>query len=349
MYDKVLGVLLGAAVGDAMGAATELRTPKEILETFGHWVTDFETPPADVFAGGRKAGQITDDFSSAFFTIRAILAANGEITPQVAKAGILSWAESEYYEAFAGPTTRAAVEEIKKTGELPEPTLLSRCGKATNGAAMKAFAGAIFAPGDWDAAIDAAISIAEVTHPFHLCLSGAGAIAAAVSEAITETASFESVLEACMYGAKRGEEIGIERGYQIAGPSVSLRMEWTKRILEQQENEEDGLKIIQDLVGTGIHISESVPAAFGILYLSGGSAAKGLTMAVNIGDDTDTIATMVGAILGGLNGAKAFREYYLSTIEQCNDMDLQAMAREILVVQSGGAENVHGIYREQRD
>lgn len=349
MYDKVLGVLLGAAVGDAMGAATELRTPKEIYNTFGHWVTDFETPPADVFAGGRKAGQITDDFSSAFFTIRAILAANGEITPQVAKAGILSWAESDYYEAFAGPTTRAAVEEIKKTGELPEPTLLSRCGKATNGAAMKAFAGAVFAPGDWDAAVDAAISIAEITHPFHLCLSGAGAIAAAVSEAIMETASFESVLEACMYGAKRGEVIGIERGYEIAGPSVSLRMEWTKRILEQQETEEDGLKIIQDLVGTGIHISESVPAAFGILYLSGGSAAKGLTMAVNIGDDTDTIATMVGAILGGLNGAKTFREYYLSTIEQCNDMDLQAMAREILAVQSGGAENVHGIYREQRD
>ena len=102
MYEKVLGVLLGAAVGDAMGAATELRTPKEILETFGHWVTDFETPPADVFAGGRKAGQITDDFSSAYFTIRAILAANGEITPQVAQAGILSWAESEYYESFCG-------------------------------------------------------------------------------------------------------------------------------------------------------------------------------------------------------------------------------------------------------
>ncbi len=349
MYEKVLGVLLGAAVGDAMGAATELRTPKEILETFGHWVTDFETPPADVFAGGRKAGQITDDFSSAYFTIRAILAANGEITPQVAQAGILSWAESEYYEAFAGPTTRAAVEEIRKNGALPERTLLSRCGKATNGAAMKAFAGAVFAPGNWDAAIDAAISIAEVTHPFHLCLSGAGAVAAAVSEALTDAATLDSILEACMYGAKRGESIGMERGYEIAGPSVVRRMEWILKILKELETEQEGLQIIQELVGTGIHISESVPAVFGILYLSGGSAVQGLTMAVNIGDDTDTIASMVGAILGGLNGAEKFREGYLTTIEQCNDMDLQAMAREILVLQSGGTENVHGIYREQCD
>ena len=334
MYDRVLGVLLGAAVGDAMGAATELRTPDEIFQTFGHWVTDFEIPPADVFAGGRKAGQITDDFSSAYFTIQAILAANGKITPQIARAGILAWAKSEYFEAFAGPTTRAAINQLIKEGRLQENSLLGRCGKATNGAAMKAFVGGVFQPGNWDFAIESAISIAEVTHPYHLCLSGAAAVAAAVSEAITKEATVDSIFEAGIYGAKRGAEIGIERGMQIAGPSVWKRMELAREMISRETDPVAGLDAIREIIGTGIHVSESVPAVFGIICLSKGDADTGIHYAVNIGDDTDTIATMVGAILGGYNGASDWGDKYLAQIEETNQIDLQGMTKEILGFQS---------------
>ncbi|BES64924.1 ADP-ribosylglycohydrolase family protein [Gottschalkiaceae bacterium SANA] len=349
MYNKILGVLLGAAVGDAMGAATELRTPDEIIQTFGHWVTEFETPPADVFAGGRKAGQITDDFSSAYFIIQAILSASGKITPHVARAGILAWAKSEYFETFAGPTTRAAIHELIEEGQLKENSLLGRCGKATNGAAMKAFAGGVFLPGNWNSAVDAAISIAEVTHPYHLCLSGAAAIAAAVSEAISEKATVGSIFDAGIYGAKRGAQIGIERGMQIAGPSVWKRMELAREIVVRESDPTAGLFAISELIGTGIHVSESVPAVFGILCLSKGDVETGIQYAVNIGDDTDTIATMVGAILGGFNGASGWGDKYIAQIEENNQIDLQGMTREILGFQSEGAGYVHGIYREQRD
>jgi ADP-ribosylglycohydrolase len=349
MYNKTLGVLLGAAVGDAMGSATELRTPEEIFQTFGHWVTGFETPPADVFAGGRKAGQITDDFSSAYFTIQAILAASGKITPHVARAGILAWAKSEYFETFAGPTTRAAIHELIEEGELKKNSLLGRCGKATNGGAMKAFAGGVFLPGNWNSAVDAAISIAEITHPYHLCLSGAAAIAAAVSEAISEKASIDSIFDAGLYGAKRGAQIGIERGMQIAGPSVWKRMELAREIVLRESDPAAGLLAIQELIGTGIHVAESVPAVFGILCLSKGDADLGIHYAVNIGDDTDTIATMVGAILGGYNGACGWGDRYIAQIEENNQIDLQGMTSEILGFQSEGAGYVYGIYREQCD
>ena len=45
LHSKILGSLIGSAAGDAMGAATEARTTEQILERFGHRVTDFETPP----------------------------------------------------------------------------------------------------------------------------------------------------------------------------------------------------------------------------------------------------------------------------------------------------------------
>ena len=50
MYQKILGGLIGAAAGDAMGAATETRTRKQIEEKFGGYVTDFLAPPDDTFA-----------------------------------------------------------------------------------------------------------------------------------------------------------------------------------------------------------------------------------------------------------------------------------------------------------
>ena len=73
MYKKVLGALIGAGAGDAMGAATEARTTEQILEYFGHEVMDFETPPLDTFAAGNIPGQLTDDFSSAYFISKHII------------------------------------------------------------------------------------------------------------------------------------------------------------------------------------------------------------------------------------------------------------------------------------
>ena len=63
MNKKILGCLLGAAVGDAMGSATETKSTRQIEKVFGGRVTTFCEPPMDTLARGRKAGQITDAFS----------------------------------------------------------------------------------------------------------------------------------------------------------------------------------------------------------------------------------------------------------------------------------------------
>ena len=52
----ILGCLIGAGAGDAMGAATESRTTEQILQYFGHKVTDFEVTPMDTFTQRQPAG-----------------------------------------------------------------------------------------------------------------------------------------------------------------------------------------------------------------------------------------------------------------------------------------------------
>ena len=51
--------------------------------------------------------------------------------------------------------------------------------------------------------------------------------------------------------------------------------------------------------------------------------------AVNVGYDTDTIATMTGAIAGALHGADAFPAHYLPTLEKANNLPIQALSQQI--------------------
>ena len=85
MYNKTLGCLLGAAIGDAMGAATETMSASQILKQYGAPVKEFKAPPPYVPARGRRAGQITDAFSIPYFLLNEILEQDSQITRQTAK------------------------------------------------------------------------------------------------------------------------------------------------------------------------------------------------------------------------------------------------------------------------
>ena len=43
-YERVLGCFYGAAIGDAMGAATETMTPQMILDRYGAYVDQLLAP-----------------------------------------------------------------------------------------------------------------------------------------------------------------------------------------------------------------------------------------------------------------------------------------------------------------
>ena len=84
---------------------------------------------------------------------------------------------------------------------------------------------------------------------------------------------------------------------------------------------------LEDIIGSGLSASEAVPCAFGLLVAANGDAKTAIEAAVNIGSDTDTVATIVGAMAG------AYCSYYdeekLQIIDEVNDYDLKALAKEV--------------------
>ena len=330
MYDKILGGLIGAAAGDAMGAPTEARTREQIIEYFGHEVTDFEVPPMDTFAAGSKAGQVTDDFSSAYFIARHIVDARGIITEQVVKEALIEWSKhSVFFDRFACPTTRLAIYEFegKEVDESRKRKLATR--QATNGSAMRISPIGLMNPGNLDEAISNAAKVTMLTHDNYLAISGACAVAAAVSRAMMEDADIYNIVRAGLYGAVEGEKIGRKISRDAAGPSVVKRMEVALEIGFGKGTPKEKSIDIAEKIGTGLHVSETVPSAFGIFAANDGDAMGTIISCVNAGYDTDTLATTAGAIAGTLYGSKSFPDHFLPTLEKVNGFDIKGLAKDI--------------------
>lgn len=332
--DNIFGAILGAAAGDAMGAVTETMTPQQIKNNYDGVVKEFLKPADSSPSRGRLAGQVTDDFSQAYQLMSAIIKARGVVTTDLARAAILQWWSSDEgcFQRFAGPTTRAAIRHLMDNeARVGAENQMHPNAYATNGAAMKIFPIGLLNHGNVEKAVEDAVTVSLVTHNNQLAISGACAVAAAVSAAVSEN-SLENVLKASVYGAEQGEKRGREMALMVAGPSVAKRIVLAMELAKRATTVETAMIQIYDLIGTGIHVSEAVPAALGLLAATNGNPVKGIVAAVNIGNDTDTIAAILGAIAGAMRGFKAFPEDWVNLLNQRNGYNLEALANEFYIV-----------------
>ena len=341
MNRKVLGCLLGAAVGDAMGAATETKSVRQIEQTFGGKVREFKEPPADTPARGRRAGQVTDAFSIPYILTAHLIKEGGKATRELGERALLEWGRTEYFEPFAGMTTRNAVNRLKKDGNMSAWAYAGHLGNklykghyyalSSNGAASKAYPEGLISNGDIEKAIADTVEITMSSHDDPYSISGACAVAAAVSEAMHDSTSVYQIIQAARYGSIRGEELARAREdiWTYPGPSVTKRIEMAVEIAVCCKSKEEAVAELAQRIGSGPAVSETVPMALGILIADGGDTMESIYDAVNIGDETSAVACITGAIAGAYNGADSITEGYLELIERENDMNLTGQAEGI--------------------
>lgn len=330
---KILGSLTMAAIGDVMGSATENLPHNLILEKFNGGLKEFVKPDKTAFAYGNEIGEVTDDFSQIYYICQNICENNGIIDFETIKNSIIMWSNiPRFFNRFAGPSTRSAIEMYKSNSKDIKPltgaVVPDYASKATNGAAMKISPAGLFNYRNIDKAINDSIIITKVTHDNHLAISGAAAVAAAVCVSLEEKITIEKIIEAGLYGARVGEEKGKKISRYVAGASVIERMKLALEITKLNISKKEKLQKLYDIVGSGLHISESVPCAFGIIALNKENPYQAVIDAVNIGYDTDTIATIVGAIVGALVNIDNHLDK-LKIIEKANEFDIQKLAEDI--------------------
>jgi ADP-ribosylglycohydrolase len=332
LYDRVLGSLACACIGDALGAPTEQRSIGEIRRIWGGRVDKFYPPPDDSpYANGRRAAQITDDASQMLHLVDAYLECEGILTPDSVATALLRWSENpQYFPRFVGPSTRAGIERLRNGDD---PVAAGRAGRLTdegtsNGAAMRVAPAGLMHPGDPEAAVRDAVITCLPTHGTNLAISGAGCVAAAVAVAMVPGNELLDVTHAAQWGAAKGEILGRKCGREVAGPSVRRRLDLALELAVTASDLEEAVRDIAALVGTGLHVSEAVPAAVGIFVAANGDPFPAVVGGANAGGDTDTVACIAGSIAGAYRGFGHIPQDAYQQMLNANGLDLEARAAD---------------------
>ncbi|GAP10209.1 ADP-ribosylglycohydrolase [Bellilinea caldifistulae] len=331
LFNHILGGLAGALIGDAMGSATETLTLEEINSRFGGRVTDFYSPGEGTFASGRKAGQITDDTSQMLKIIHAIIENNGKISVELVSNQLLEWAkQDELFSRFAGPTTKKAIELLRAGHDPYKTGIAEKMGMGiSNGAAMKIAPAGWLNPGDLDKAVEDAVILCIPTHNADVAFAGAGAVAAAIAESLKPNSNILTVLDASVYGAKKGYEIGKKQSIVLRSPSMVSRITLAAEIAISNEDFFTACEKLASVIGCGLPLIEAVPFAIGVFLASRGDPNLAIIGSVNMGGDADTTSTITGAITGTFAGIAKFNPETYRKVVKANDFDPEKIASDL--------------------
>ncbi len=322
-YDRILGGLLGQALGDAWGMPA-LLNPRETWERFGGWIEALmPAPPDHPVHAGLPAGRVTDDTEQAFAVAEALLR-QGRVTVQGVAEAIVAWfdAVGGSHCPFVGPSTRRAVERLKR-GVSPHE---AGRGGDTNGGAMRASVVGLVHPAEPEIAAQEGALQCVPTHNTDVAMSGAAAVAAAVAEAMCPQATLEDIVAAGIRGAEAGRRLGPP----WMGASVARRIELAVEIASADSPPLDRIFRLYDLVGSTLATTEAVPSAFGILAMAQGDPVQAARYAAALSGDADTVGAIACAIAGAWKGAGAIPSAVVETLQRANPhLDFQGLARRL--------------------
>lgn len=317
--DKIAGALYGMALGDAMGMPAELWGRQRARKFFGGKIEDLIDGPAENdVAFNYKKGQFTDDTGQALVLLDSI-SSTGYV-PDVKDIAVkmIAWAEKEnaWENNILGPTSKLALANFRDGIDAPQIT-----DKAlSNGSAMRIPPiGCLFIPEKKQEIVDYVYGVTRATHTSDVTIAGAAMIAAGVSSAIVND-DFEKVIEDIL----AIEPLGYKKGCETFSPRLAERVKIGVELAKQQyQNEDEFTQKIYDIIGTGVGIIESVPAAVSIAYYAK-DPNKSCLLCANMGGDTDTIGAMATAICGAFTGAGKIKNSYKETLEKQNDVDFES-------------------------
>ncbi len=332
LFGKILGCLAMVAIGDALGMPAHDMTMDEIKARFGGHLRDFRPPPDHSRVHrGMKAGQITDDTILTLALAQALIERKGALSPALvakyAASAYRTWAERGLSKMF-GPSTRQAVEAleagldpVKVCAEQRHPM-----GGASNGGAMKISPVGLIHPGDMEKTVQDVVTVCLPSHGTQTGIAAASAVACGISEAMKAGSDVLSVVRAALNGARTGEAAGRKSARIVPLPSVAERIQGALQLVLSAGSDEQAMRLMADRVGTGLASYESIPAAIGLFFACDGDPLRCAVAGASVGFDTDTIASMAGALAGALKGFDAVPRDLYSKVVKVNGINLEKVS-----------------------
>jgi ADP-ribosylglycohydrolase len=358
--DRVKGVILSTAFGDALGAPVEKLSYEEIKEKYNRvrslrtrW---YKEDASDDVRNGKMRGNgiVTDDTLMMVALIKVYIKEQRHLDAYDMGNEFIK--EIAYRKTYIPEFDKEAF--IIDRLFYPEKYIfirhvLANCdpreagiGNMINcGAAMYIAPVGIVNACHPKAAYDEAILFA-MGHQSSYGLEAAGVLAACVAKAFEENVTVDDIVETAITLAKDGTKEAIKELTEVA-----------RKLRPEKENKDKVVKTFQSVIAkyspmkddvhrkigkVGIpsnHYTpsrlfsiEELPMALAFIVLNEGDFYDSIIDGINSGRDTDSIGVMIGAILGAMYGYKVIREEDIQLLEEKNQMNLMTMSEQFAKV-----------------
>lgn len=293
---KRRGALLGALVGDALGAPLE-----------GHPVPVPAACLAEIEREARPR-RYTDDSAMTMALAESLLARHDLDQDHLAHTFAAHYAREPRRGYGAGAAD--LLGRVAAGADWREAAAAQFGGRGSfgNGAAMRVAPVALHAAGDLHRVVGLARGSAVVTHTHPAAVEGAAAQAVAVALALAQPPS--SPLDRRTFLARVTTS--------ISSGEMAEALRSLPAVLDQRPAPSP--EVVAARIGTGVTAVEAVPAALAAFLLHPGSFPEAVRFAVLLGGDTDTIASMAGALAGAYLGESAIPAAWLDATEGVDRM-----------------------------
>lgn len=286
--DRAIGAFLGLACGDALGRPIEFNSREQIEEYYGR-VTE-------MLGNGthrKPPGTITDDTQMALCIARS-LTENGGFEPADIADRFIDWYNSGPFDI--GLMTRASIENLKSGTSWDEAGRQvwenrAEGNNAGNGSVMRCVPHALAFAGDYETLAEVSRQSSAITHADPRCTDGCAILNCTVGGLIEERdsplADALSVVGDDAPGELRDALAPIPDG------------------IDEADLQSSGYVV--HTVQTGLYHGLTAP-----------SAEEAIIEAVNMGEDTDTVGAVTGAVAGARFGVDDLPDRWLAEL-RCAD------------------------------
>jgi ADP-ribosyl-[dinitrogen reductase] hydrolase len=292
-------VLLGGAVGDALGVPfeTKLVNNPELNEWDGK-----------TFLGSEhhnlKPGQYSDDTQMSLMVAESLII-NHRFNPDDLAARYVDWMVSGRARGW-GKTTLMAIQNLQAGKHWSESGI---AGSEGNGTAMRAAPFGVYFRNDLKSLVQICKIDSAITHASPEAEAGSIAIALAAAYAVNDDVN------------------GLLDRIHEQLPDSKLKntiFSLDSLINSEHITPQQALKVL----GTKANVRETVPAAL-YLFLKMNNYYDAVVTAIRAGGDTDTTAAIVGALFGAKLGIKAIdkRFYAVEDFDKLVELDSQLYNR----------------------
>ena len=325
--DRFTGSLLGIAVGDALGMPYETMSPEEIAACSVD-LSQFQdagvNPHPFPDAKGQLPGSWTDDTQLTLVMADSLIANSGDLVmADVARRHV----EALRHPVGWGGSTRKSCERLA-LGYSWEHSGEPNGGG--NGVMMKiapvGLREALAFKRPLKEFLRQCIRIGRMTHGVTPAVVAGCVHAVAVMRLVQnqEIDSFagDDFLEFLKYVAICAEELLPVHPVTISGIISNLESDYFSGVLARQNAAQIGKHF-----GSGTKVAFTAWNSFGIVYscfLRYPHSFNGIYETIAAGGDTDSNASMLGALLGALNGKKIVPEHLCAGLRDCSKIEATA-------------------------